>query len=127
MSSSTPQQHVFYVDEGLHVSRVPSATLTVSSASEAQTRSGQKLISRFGAYVLPLATAAAIAAPVPPNLCRRVFSRAVQSSSGTMEIPSVSTDWAFTESRITAQEIADLNALLSLPMTEGFRLDSPDA
>jgi hypothetical protein len=87
------------------------------------TQSSGRLINRFSSYMLPLVvTAAAFGAPAPPAM-RRIFSRAGVSRSEVGGIGWFLDQFAYTEELATIEQVRALNALLALPVVEGFPVD----
>jgi len=95
------------------------------TASSISTRLG---ISKFGAFAAPFAVAAAVAAPAPPSVHRRILSLGEGTVSNICAI-----DWnaydslEYSEAYVTEDEIDALNRLYMLSPVEGFSLELPDA
>jgi hypothetical protein len=82
---------------------------------------------RLGGLVAPIAAVAAFAAPVPDS-----FFRTRRWGTPAATVPVIrpnwmeESSWRFTEAVISQAEIDALNALLALPVAEGFSLQHAD-
>jgi hypothetical protein len=107
---------------------------TVGSASvgavvdlTANTRPAERLFSRFGTYVLPLAIAAAFAAPTPVGeIRRRTFSGANRTHLGIGDFLWAADGWTYTSEPVDYEHVMLLRDLLSLSTAEGLVLELPE-
>ena len=126
MSSSTEDKYFRVDDTEYVVSRVVGLTEDPLPLSTAGTIPAAGLWNRFNSLFLPLMVAASIATPIEPRTLGRTFSRAHGSRSVTAQIPWQLDEWAYTTETVTAEQIRSLNALLALPMQEGFSVELDD-
>lgn len=125
MSSSTPTIHLEFED-GYYVSSA--GTPTDVSYRHAETQSAKAGVTRFGAFVVPIALAAAIFAPVAPPVVRRTFSSGDGSRTHVLDAGWNFDDVLSVQAAWTAQsEIDELNRLFAMSPPEGFWIGFPDA
>jgi hypothetical protein len=89
----------------------------------ANTRAVNGLFSRFGTYVLPLAIAAAFAAPGVGHIRRRTRSEYGSANSDVLDAFWFGDGWTYTEEPADYAHVLLLDDLLSLRTAEGLVLD----
>lgn len=126
MTASTPIYR-FEHEDGYY-------TLSIATQENGQpglpseTRIARRAMSRFGAFAAPLAVAAALFAPVPPQVVRRTHLGSDLSSSRVIDVAWNVDDELILHSVKTSQaEIDELNRLYEITPAEGLWIAFPDA
>jgi hypothetical protein len=104
------------------VSTITTSATGIPAGLGSETRPGRKLLSKFGAMMLPFATAAAFTTPVWEGGVRTTFSRASRSESALYELVWAHDAWTYFEEPADLEQIRTLNRLLSLTAADGFFL-----
>jgi hypothetical protein len=95
-------------------------SLTTEQSGSSAVSATRTVSGRLAGLVAPIAAVAALAAPVPDFVYR---TRRWGNPSATVPVLQqhwMEDSWKFTRAKISQAEIEALNALLALPVVEGF-------
>jgi hypothetical protein len=123
--SSTLEAGIGSIDRVVVYGVDTTASTILPELTPTSTRPARTLTDRFGLFMLPIATAAAFAAPW--RRCElATFARGSRSGSAILDVMWLLDGWSYSEEPAAAAEVRMLNALLALDVDAGFSLDPTD-
>jgi hypothetical protein len=122
MSTESPT-HAVGIDRVVVYDVNASASTLDPNLTVGATRPARALVGRIGSFMLPIATAAAFAAPDWRRYERTTFAQGSRSESVTVDVKWLLDSWLYSTEPAVAVEVKMLNALLALEIDSGLTLD----